>query len=73
MSDEYDNNKSYQAQSSEVLDGSAGSINPDMDYVRPAEIPEQDYATWLGEQETFADLIAKQQDLVIGDTKLAKK
>ena len=30
MSDEYDNNKSYQAQSSEVLDGSAGSINPDM-------------------------------------------
>ena len=35
MSDEYDNNKSYQAQSSEVLDGSAGSINPDMDYVRP--------------------------------------
>ena len=33
MSDEYDNNKSYQAQSSEVLDGSAGSINPDMDYV----------------------------------------
>ena len=42
MSDEYDNNKSYQAQSSEVLDGSAGSINPDMDYVRPAEIPEQD-------------------------------
>ena len=42
MSDEYDNNKSYQAQSSEVLDGSAGSINPDIDYVRPAEIPEQD-------------------------------
>ena len=41
MSAEYDNNKSYQAQSSEVLDGSAGSINPDMDYVRPAEIPEQ--------------------------------
>ena len=41
MSDEYDNNKSYQAQSSEVIDGSAGS-SPDMDYVRPAEIPEQD-------------------------------
>ena len=34
---------------------------------------EQDYATWLGEQETFSDLIAKQQDLVIGDTKLAQK
>ena len=34
---------------------------------------EQDYATWLREQETFSDLIAKQQDLVIGDTKLLKK
>ena len=34
---------------------------------------EQDYDTWLGEQETFSDLIAKQQDLVLGDTKLAKK
>ena len=42
MSDEFDNNKSYQAQSSEVLDGSAGSINPDIDYVSPAENPEQD-------------------------------
>jgi hypothetical protein len=28
MSDEYDNNKSYQAQSSEVMDGSTGSVNP---------------------------------------------
>ena len=35
MSDEYDNNKSYQAQSSEVMDGSTGSVNPDIDYVRP--------------------------------------
>ncbi len=34
---------------------------------------EQDYNTWLGEQETFLDLIAKQQLLVTGDTKLAKK
>jgi cytochrome c oxidase subunit 1 len=42
MSDEYDNNKSYQAQSSEVMDGSAGSVNPDIDYVRPAEVGEQD-------------------------------
>ena len=41
MSDEYDNNKSYQAQSSEVLDGSAGSINPDIYYVRPSDIPDQ--------------------------------
>ena len=42
MSDECDNNNSYQAQSSEVMDGSTGSVNPDIDYVRPAEIPEQD-------------------------------
>ena len=34
MSDEYDNNKSYQAQSSEVMDGSTGSVNPDIDYVK---------------------------------------
>ena len=33
----------------------------------------QDYETWLGEQETFSDLIAKQKILEIGDTKLAKK
>ena len=43
MSDEYENNKSgYQAQSSEAITGSAGSASPDIDYVRPAESPEQD-------------------------------
>ena len=42
MSDEYDNNKSYQAQSSEVMDGSTGSVNPDIDYVRPSEVGEQE-------------------------------
>ena len=41
MSDEI-NKTGYQAQSSETVTGSSGSINPDMDYVRPAEIPEQD-------------------------------
>ena len=41
MSDELDNNKSYQAQSSEVMGGSSG-VNPDIDYVRPAEIPDQE-------------------------------
>ena len=41
MSDEYENKSGYQAQSSEALTGSAGST-PDMDYVRPAELPEQD-------------------------------
>ena len=39
MSDEYDNNKTYQAQSSETMGGSAPA-SPDMDYVRPAEIPD---------------------------------
>ena len=34
---------------------------------------EQDYETWLSEQETFSDLIANQKILEIGDTKLAKK
>ena len=41
MSDEYDNNKSYQAQSSETMGGSA-PVSTDIDYVRPAEIPEQE-------------------------------
>ena len=42
MSDEYNNNKTtYQAQSSETMGGS-GSTNPDIDYVRPAEIPDQE-------------------------------
>ena len=43
MSEEYDNNKnSYQTQSSETLGGSSGVTPSDMDYVRPAELPEQD-------------------------------
>ena len=41
MSEEYEN-KTIQAQSSETLTGSSGVSAPDMDYVRPAEIPEQD-------------------------------
>ena len=34
---------------------------------------EQDYESWLQEQETFSDLIAKQNKLEIDSTKLAKK
>ncbi len=42
MSDEIENNKTtYQAQSTETMGGSR-SASPDMDYVRPAEIPDQD-------------------------------
>ena len=42
MSDEYENKPSYQAQSSETISGTGSGGSPDMDYVRPAENPEQD-------------------------------
>ena len=42
MSDEYENKSSYQAQSSETISGNGSGVSPDMDYVRPAENPEQD-------------------------------
>jgi len=42
MSEDYENNKTtYQTQSSETIGGS-GSVAPDIDYVRPAENPDQD-------------------------------
>jgi len=34
---------------------------------------EQDYEDWLQEQETFSDLIAKQEEIEFSNTKLAKK
>ena len=34
---------------------------------------EQEYNIWLGEQETFSDLIAKQKKIEFEKTKLAKK
>ena len=34
---------------------------------------EDAYKIWLEKQETFSDLIVKQKNLEIGDTKLAKK
>ena len=33
----------------------------------------QDYDNWLQEQETFSDLVAKQEEIKLGKTKLAKK
>ncbi len=42
MSEEFNNKSGYQAQSSEVISGTSGTTSPDMDYVRPAENPEQD-------------------------------
>ena len=42
MSDEYENKSGYQAQASETITGTGSGVSPDMDYVRPAENPEQD-------------------------------
>ena len=42
MSDEIENKSSYNTQSSETINEYSGSAVGDIDYVRPAEIPEQD-------------------------------
>ena len=45
MSEDYNDNRTIQAQSSETISGDGGGgsgITPDMDYVRPAEVPDQD-------------------------------
>ena len=42
MSEDFNDNKTIQAQSSETISGGGSGIHPDIDYVRPAEIPEQD-------------------------------
>ena len=34
---------------------------------------DSDYQSWLGQQETFSDLIAKQNDIQIEHNKIAKK
>ena len=34
---------------------------------------EKDYKNWLGQQETYADLIAKQENKEINKKQLAKK
>ena len=42
MSEDYNDNKTIQTQSSETMSGGGSGITPDMDYVRPAEVGEQD-------------------------------
>ena len=42
MSEDFNDNKTIQAQSSETISGGGSVLSPDIDYVRPAEIPEQD-------------------------------
>ena len=38
MSEDINDNKTLQAQSSETISGGGSGVVPDMDYVRPAEI-----------------------------------
>ncbi len=43
MSEDFNDNKTIQAQSSETISGGGGSgVAPDMDHVRPSEVQEQD-------------------------------
>ena len=41
MSEDFKDNRTIQAQSSETISGGTGS-SPDLDYVRPAEVADQD-------------------------------
>ena len=43
MSDELENKSGYQAQSSETVNEYSGSAVGDVDYVRPAEVSDQDF------------------------------
>ena len=38
MSEDFNDNKTIHAQSSETISGGWSGITPDMDYVRPAEV-----------------------------------
>ena len=42
MSEDYNDNTKIQAQSSEPISGGGSGVTPDMDYVRPAEVTDQD-------------------------------
>ena len=42
MAEEFNDNKTIHVQSSETISGGGPGTAPDMDYVRPAEVPEQD-------------------------------
>jgi len=42
MSEDFIDNKTIQAQSSETISGGESGTAPDMDYVRPAEVLDQD-------------------------------
>ena len=42
MSEDFNENKTIQAQSSETISGGETGVAPDIDYVRPAELSDQD-------------------------------
>ena len=42
MSEDFNDNKTIQAQSSEAISGGGSGIGADADYVRPAEVTDQD-------------------------------
>ena len=42
MSEDFNDNKTIQAQSSETISGGGAGVKPDTDYVRPAEVADQD-------------------------------
>ena len=42
MSEDFKDNKIIQAQSSETISGGTSGSSPDLDYVRPAEVTDQD-------------------------------
>ena len=42
MSEDFNDNKTIKAQSSEAISGGSSGIGADADYVRPAEVADQD-------------------------------
>ena len=46
MSEEFNDNKTVHAQSSETISGGGSGVAPDIDYVRPAERSEQASASF---------------------------
>ena len=42
MSEDFNDNKTIQAQSSETISGGVAGSSPDLDYVRPSEVTDQD-------------------------------
>ena len=46
MSEDFNDNKTIQAQSSETISGGGAGVTPDTDYVRPAELARSGFISW---------------------------